>query len=134
VALFNGSDQARFYLTFLVGPEVGPGVRSAGVRLQLERDGRTETFGQSAEVDAASVARAPDLSIGKSTVTLDGLLYRIHLDLRGEGDVWMMTVAEYSKSPLSLRFVTESALAFVPNSDTPVGSKVAPSLLGGAAL
>ena len=81
---FNGrSDQARFYLTFLVGPEVRPGVRASGVRLQLERDGHTDTFGQSAEVDAAGVARAPDLAIGKSTVTLDGLLYRIHLELSG---------------------------------------------------
>ena len=81
---FNGrSDQARFYLTFLVGPEVRPAVRSAGVRLQLERDGHTETFGEAAEVDAAAVARAPDLVVGKSTVTLDGLHYRIHLDLSG---------------------------------------------------
>ena len=38
---FNGAlGDARFYLTFLVGPEVRPGVRAAGVRLQLERGGR----------------------------------------------------------------------------------------------
>ncbi len=83
---FNGrAESARFYLTFLVGPANGPGTRSAGVRLQLERGGQTETFGAGATVGDAAVATAPDLTIGKSSVTLDGLTYRIHLDLQGQG-------------------------------------------------
>ena len=73
---FNGrSDDARFYLTFLVGPEVRPGVRAAGVRLQLERGGRMESFSGSEELPDAALnqariwplpklghARRPDLS------------------------------------------------------------------------
>jgi hypothetical protein len=83
---FNGrAESARFYLTFLVGPANGPGTRAAGVRLQLERNGRTETFGAGATVGDAAVATAPDLTIGRSSVTLDGLTYRIHLDLPGPG-------------------------------------------------
>ena len=83
---FNGrSDDARFYLTFLVGPEVRPGVRAAGVRLQLERDGRMESFSGSEELPDAALNQAPNLAIARSSVTLDGLIYRIHLDLAGRG-------------------------------------------------
>ena len=79
---FNGrSDDARFYLTFLVGPREPGGGRSAGVRLQLERNGRMETFGATAVLTHADVERAPDLTIGASSVRLDGMVYRIHLDL-----------------------------------------------------
>jgi hypothetical protein len=79
---FNGrSDDARFYLTFLVGPKEPGGGRSAGVRLQLERNGRMETFGATAVLTDADVERAPDLTIGASSVRLDGMTYRIHLDL-----------------------------------------------------
>jgi hypothetical protein len=79
---FNGrSDDARFYLTFLVGPREPGGGRSAGVRLQLERNGRMETFGASAVLTDADVERAPDLTIGASSVRLEGMVYRIHLDL-----------------------------------------------------
>jgi hypothetical protein len=82
---FNGrAESARFYLTFLVGAANGPGTRAAGVRLQLERNGRTETFGAGATMRDAAVATAPDLTIGRSSVTLDGLTYRIHLDLPGQ--------------------------------------------------
>ncbi len=82
---FNGrAKSARFYLTFLVGAANGPGTRSAGVRLQLERDGQTETFGAGAVVEAGAVSTAPDLTIGRSWVVLDGLTYRIHLDLQGQ--------------------------------------------------
>lgn len=80
---FNGrTGDARFYLTFLVGPRVTSDRRAAGVRLQLDRGGRMETFSASADVPDADVAAAPDLAIGRSRVTLDGLVYRIHLDLR----------------------------------------------------
>ena len=79
---FNGrSGSARFYLTFLVGPRLADGRRPAGVRLQLEHDGRTGTFSTTASLTDEEVAHAPDLMIGPNTVRLDGRLYRIHLDL-----------------------------------------------------
>ncbi len=80
---FNGrKGDARFYLTFLVGPEREPGRRLAGVRLQLDDDGRRSAYGATAEVDAARVlAEAPDLTIGRSRVRLVGGRYHITLDL-----------------------------------------------------
>jgi hypothetical protein len=81
---FNGrSEGARFYLTFLVGPLTSDGRRVAGVRLQLERNGRTESFGESAVIEQAVADQAPNLTIGRSAVTLDDLRYRIRLDLAG---------------------------------------------------
>jgi hypothetical protein len=83
---FNGrASDARFYVTFLVGPRLDGGRRAAGVRLQLERDGRVETFSQGAELSEEDALRAPDLSIGASSVRLEGMRYRLHLDLVGEG-------------------------------------------------
>ena len=82
---FNGrSTEARFYLTFLVGPLQEDGRRAAGVRLQLERNGAVHTFGEGVPITEAEALRAPDLTIGASSVRLDGLRYRIHLDLPGE--------------------------------------------------
>ena len=81
---FNGrAADARFYLTFLVGPALADGRRSAGVRLQLDRDGRIENFTSSATLTEAEVLRAPDLTIGASHVRLVGVEYRIHIDLPG---------------------------------------------------
>ena len=83
---FNGrSGSARFYLTFLVGPRTETGGRASGVRLQLERGGTLETFSASATLTDEAVARAPDLTIGGNSVRLDGLTYRIHLDLSRDG-------------------------------------------------
>ena len=51
---FNGrtSDgRVRFYLTFIVGPKTSPGFRSAGVRLQLDREGTSSTYVAPASVD-----------------------------------------------------------------------------------
>jgi hypothetical protein len=83
---FNGrSADARFYLTFLVGPRLANGQRSAGVRLQLERGGgRLTSYSAAATISDDAALRAPDLTIDKSSVRLDGLRYRIHLDLAGE--------------------------------------------------
>jgi hypothetical protein len=82
---FNGrSDEARFYLTFLAGPPNADGRRTAGVRLQLERGGDIETFTSTASLTADEIARAPDLTIGPSSVRLEGLQYRIHLDVRNQ--------------------------------------------------
>jgi hypothetical protein len=79
---FNGrSNDASFYLTFLVGPRTASGARSAGVRLQLQRGEQTESFSGRADLTDAELARAPDLTIGASSVRLDGMRYRIHLDV-----------------------------------------------------
>lgn len=82
---FNGRAQdTRFYLTFLAGPRVADGGRAAGVRLQLERNGRMETFAASGRVTDDDLRRAPDLAIGASSVRLDGMRYMVHLDLEAE--------------------------------------------------
>ena len=87
---FNGRSadgRVRFYLTFLVGPATRPGVRSAGVRLQLDRDGRVKNYAARAEVDEQAVIEgAPNLDIGSNHVRLDGLRYVIGLRLRAEDD------------------------------------------------
>jgi len=87
---FNGrtaDGRVRFYLTFLVGPAPRPGVRSAGVRLQLDRDGRVSNYAAREEVDEELVLDlAPNLDIGGNQVRLDGLRYHISLHLRSEAD------------------------------------------------
>jgi hypothetical protein len=89
---FNGrtaDGRVRFYLTFMVGPEIQsrPGFRSAGVRLQLDRDGETTNYSSREEVDAQGIlGTAPDLDIGASRVRLEGTQYRIALRLRSESD------------------------------------------------
>ena len=81
---FNGrANDTRFYLTFLVGP-ARPEGRPAGVRIQLDRGGRVENFTTAATLTEEEVMRAPDLTIGGSSVRLDGLRYRVHLELRHE--------------------------------------------------
>ena len=106
---FNGhAANARFYLTFLVGPPLETGRRPAGVRLQLERNGHVEIFGTSAELTSEEVMRAPDLTIGASSVRLEGMRYRIHLDLAGErrrtltGDLTIEASAGRIVPPLEL--------------------------------
>ena len=91
---FNGrSGNTRFYLTFMVGPRTTGDRRAAGVRLQLEREGRIESYTGAAEIPEAAALRAPDLAIGGSSVQLRDLTYVVHLDLasaRGErvrGDI-----------------------------------------------
>ena len=84
---FNGrtaDGRLRFYLTFMVGPASAPGRRAAGVRLQLDRDGKTTTYAAGEIVDEAKVlAAAPDLDIAGSHVRLEGTRYRIELSLPG---------------------------------------------------
>jgi hypothetical protein len=81
---FDGqAGSTRFYLTFLVGPVRENGRRAAGVRLQLERAGRVENYGETAEIDANEVlATAPELTIGRSRIRLDGDRYVVSFDLR----------------------------------------------------
>jgi hypothetical protein len=83
---FNGrARDARFYLTFMVGPTQADGSRSAGVRLQLDRGGHVENFSAPGHLTEEDARRAPELTIGANRVRLDGLRYVIDLDLRGEG-------------------------------------------------
>jgi hypothetical protein len=80
---FNGrGPDSRFYLTFLVGPATSEGHRGAGVRLQLDRGGQVETFSEAATLSDADALNAPDLTIGTNSVRLEGMRYRITLDLR----------------------------------------------------
>jgi hypothetical protein len=84
---FNGrAGDARFYLTFLVGPATADGRRTAGIRLQLNRGGRLETFSESHTITDAEALLAPDLKLGASFVSLVGMQYRVHLDLPGQGE------------------------------------------------
>ena len=106
---FNGrSSDARFYLTFLVGPRSPDGGRSAGVRLQLERNGRMTTFGSAARVTEEEAMQAPDLTIGASTVRLIGMDYHIHLDLedgsghRARGDLVLRATAGRLVPPVQI--------------------------------
>ena len=80
---FNGqAGEVHFYLTFLVGPMRSEGRRAAGVRLQVDDAGRSRSYSESAEVDAAEVlSAAPDLTIGRSRVRLREGRYVISLDL-----------------------------------------------------
>lgn len=80
---FNGrAGNTRFYLTFLVGPRAADGTRTSGVRLQLERNGHMETYAGGASLTDEQIAHAPDLAIGANSMMLDGMTYRVHLDLR----------------------------------------------------
>ena len=82
---FNGqAGSTRFYLTFLVGPVRENGRRVAGVRLQLDRAGQVENYGEAAEIDPAEVlATAPEITIGANRIRLDGDRYVVSFDLRG---------------------------------------------------
>jgi hypothetical protein len=115
---FKGqSGDTQFYLTFLVGPARADGRRDAGVRLQLDRGGRVTTYGESSVVDeAALLASAPDMTIGSSQVRLEGLRYRVSLDLpersagvprrggnRVTGEILIDAVPGRSVSPIVIR-------------------------------
>ena len=96
---FNGrAGDNRFYLTFLVGAErqnVVSGAsrttspkrtRIAGVRLQLDRSGTRSSYSTSHDVDEAEILKAaPDITIGTNQVRLDGLRYKVTIDLPAEG-------------------------------------------------
>jgi hypothetical protein len=105
---FNGrtSDgRTRFYLTFLVGPRSKtPGKRSAGVRLQLDRDGTMTRYARGGDVDAANVLdTAPDLDIAGSRVRLDGMRYVIDLVLPGATGSLTLESNGHSLPPASLQ-------------------------------
>ena len=82
---FNGrTNDARFYLSFIVGPRMKSGNYGSSVSLQIERNGEMHVYSGTGETTDAELARAPDLMIGASSVRLDGLVYRIHVDLADE--------------------------------------------------
>jgi hypothetical protein len=100
---FNGrtaDGRLRFYLTFMVGPASGPGRRASGVRLQLDRDGKTTTYAAGEVVDEAKVlAAAPDLDIAGNHVRLDGSQYRITLSLPGASGTLILDAAPGQSLP-----------------------------------
>jgi hypothetical protein len=116
---FNGRSRdgrLRLYLTFLVGPRAETaGKRRAGVRLQLERDGRTTNYTQQAEVDEALVlAQAPDLDIAGNRVRLEDLTYRITLAMAGlRGDIVLDAQPGRSLPPASIRGAGEWVSGYV---------------------
>jgi hypothetical protein len=106
---FNGrtrDGRTRLYLTFLVGARADTtGKRRAGVRLQLERDGRSTNYSAQGEVDEASMlAQAPDLEIAGNRVRLDGLTYRMTLAMPGlSGEIVLEAQPGRSLPPASIR-------------------------------
>jgi len=85
---FNGrtpDGAVRFYLSFMTGPRADAAGRLAGVRLQLERNGRVENYSRRAVVpEGALLAGAPDLDVAGNRVRLEGLRYHVTLDLASE--------------------------------------------------
>ena len=84
---FNGrtpDGRIRFYLTFMVGPVVRSGFRSAGVHLQLDRGGRTTNYVASDVVrEDVVLEKAPDLDIAGNRVRVDGGRYELTLRMPG---------------------------------------------------
>ena len=103
---FNGrARDATFYLTFFFGPRDERGDRIAGVRLQLDRHGTITNHTDVGRVsEEALLSRAPDVEIGRSRVRLDGLRYRITLNVPGaEGELTLDAVPGRSLAPVALR-------------------------------
>jgi hypothetical protein len=104
----------QFYLAFLVGPKSADGRRMATVRLQLDRSGDVTSYADVEAVDeAALLASAPDLTIGRSHVRLEGLRYLVTLDLpdatdgssrsRVSGEIFIDAIAGRSLPPIVIR-------------------------------
>ena len=83
---FNGrAGELRFYLTFFTGPFDEHGLRTAGVRLQLERDGEIVNYGAARALSEETLlATAPELELAGNTIRLEGLRYVIDLALFDE--------------------------------------------------
>jgi hypothetical protein len=82
---FNGrARDARFYLTFMVGPLDPDGRRQSSVRLQLDRGGHVVNFSAPGRLSQEDALRAPELTIGANRIRLDGLHYIIDIDLRAD--------------------------------------------------
>jgi hypothetical protein len=102
---FKGrSGDLQFYATFLVGPRQVDGRRRAGVRLQLDRGGRQESYSAGDVVDEGELLRsAPDVTIGRNRVRLEGVRYHLTLDLPGAaGEIDVQGVPGQSLPPYTL--------------------------------
>ena len=105
---FNGrtrDGRVRVYVTFLVGQRSeAPGMRRAGVRLQLERDGHSTSYSAQGDVDEARLlANAPDVDIGENHVRLEGLTYRMTLALGGlRGEMTLDSAPRRSLPPAEI--------------------------------
>ena len=92
----------------MTGPRTKSGNRFASVRLQIERNGQMESYSTSTEATDAELANAPDLVIGNNSVKLDGLVYRIHIDLadtsgrRAIGDLTLQASAGRLVPPIEI--------------------------------
>jgi hypothetical protein len=111
---FKGrAGDVQFYMTFLAGPKTADGQRVTGVRFQLDRGGRTTSYGASGSIDEATLlSEAPDMTIGSARVRLDGLRYHVTLDLprlgpgalgRATGEFVVEAAAGRSLTPIELR-------------------------------
>ena len=105
---FNGrtpDGRIRFYLTFMVGPIVRPGLRSAGVHLQLDREGKTTDYVASDVVsDDVLLEKAPDLDIAGNRVRVNHGRYELTLRMHGiAGDLTLEPAAGRSLPPAVLR-------------------------------
>jgi hypothetical protein len=100
---FNGrtrDGRVRVYITFFVGPPADPGMRRAGVRVQLERDGRSTTYAAGGVVDEAAVlAHAPDLEIAGNRVRLENSTYHITLALPAQQSASSTSARPRHQSP-----------------------------------
>ena len=105
---FNGrttDGRTRFYLTFLVGPKSATaGKRSAGVRLQIDRNGQMTRYARGEDVDEARIlAAAPDLEIAGNRVRLDGVRYAIDLALPGASGSLVLESNGHALPPASIQ-------------------------------
>ena len=102
---FNGrAGETKFYLTFLFGPKNDRGNRLAGVRLQLDRGGKLTNYTDTSEVSEDQLlASAPDVTIGRCSVRLEGRRYRIALSFPGlTGDLAIDAEPGRSMAPVVL--------------------------------
>jgi len=95
----------QFYCTFLVGPPEESGRRIAGARLQLDRGGVVTSYAERGDVDEASLlADAPDMTIGRSSVRLDGRQYHVTLNLPGARGTFVIEgMPGRSVAPIEMR-------------------------------
>jgi hypothetical protein len=118
---FNGrtaDGSVRFYLTFLAGPPGADGQRTAAVRLQLDRGGRSTNYSAAARVDGtALLAHAPDLAIAGNHVRLEGTQYQLTLSLTRERSTDSRTPNPESRIPNS-DSRTPNPESRIPNSDS----------------
>ncbi|MBS1818310.1 MAG: hypothetical protein JSU08_10295 [Acidobacteria bacterium] len=111
---FKGrAGDVQFYMTFLAGPTLPDGRRTAGVRFQLDRGGVVTSYAASEPLEEAALLRtAPDMTIGGARVRLEGMRYHITMDLprmdnpargRVTGEFYIDAVAGRSLTPIELR-------------------------------